>query len=106
MSTNMIQQPDYALSGTNASTSPKRQPQVAEAFDVLEKTVAAHEELCAELEKRLADVLRNEPEMAEAGSQNDAKRTVVGVASRINNSSDQLHRIGNSLNSILRRLEL
>lgn len=94
------------FAGSQATTNPARQPQVAEAFDVLEKSVTAHEELCMELEKRLADVLRNEPEMAEAGSQDNAKRTVVGVASRINNASDRLHRIGNSLNSILRRLEL
>ena len=95
---------NYASS--TVSTQPARQPQVAEAFDVLEKSIAAHEELAAELEKRLGGVLRTEPEMAEGGSQTEAKRTVVGVASRINDSSDRLHRIANTLNSILRRLEL
>ena len=106
MSTNMSQSIYNEYAGSQVTASPQRQPQVAESFDVLEKTVTAHEELCAELEKRLADVLRHEPEAAEAGSSSEPKRTVVGVASRINNASDRLHRIGNSLNSILRRLEL
>ena len=105
MSANMAQANHEYGDNRVTSTQPTRQPQVAEAFDVLEKSVAAHEELCAELEKRLGDVLRNEPEMAEAG-QSEAKRTVVGVASRINNSSDRLHRVASTLNSILRRLEL
>jgi len=105
MSTNMNQVSErYA--DTVSSTSPARQAQIPEAFDVLEKSVVAHEELCAEMEKRLNGVLRNEPEAAEGGTTNDPKRTVVGVASRINGTSDRLHSIANRLNSILRRLEL
>lgn len=102
MSTNFAE--TYSSNAT--STSPTRQPQVPEAFDVLEKSIAAQEELCTELQKRLDGVLRTEPEAAEAGSTNEPKRTVVGVASRLNNASERLHRLANAYNSILRRLEL
>lgn len=102
MSTNMTQ-PDYGY--INNSTAPVKQLQVPEAFDTLEHSITAQEELCAELQKRLDGVLRNEPEVAEGG-QSDPKRTVVGVASRINSASDRLHRLANTYNSILRRLEL
>jgi hypothetical protein len=105
MSANMNQsEPSNYISGTQ--TQPTRQPQIAEAFDTLEKTVVAHEELCAELQKRLDGVLRNEPEAAESASQNEVKRTVVGLAKRVNDVSDRLHRLSNQYNSILRRLEL
>ena len=83
----------------------KRAPQVAEALDVLEKTVEAHRAICAEMEQRLSGVLRNEPEATEAGSSKD-NRTVVGLAQRMNDISNQLHTISNSYNSMLRRLEL
>lgn len=102
-SSNQINYGNFADNAT--TTSPARQLQVPEAFDVLEKSVAAQEELCTELQKRLDGVLRNEPEMAEAG-QSEPKRTVVGVASRLNNASDRLHRLANAYNSILKRLEL
>lgn len=104
MNTNMNQR-DYDYANDATTALPVHQPQVAEAFDVLEKTVAAHEELCTELRKRLDGVLHNEPEATEAG-QSEVKRTVVGVAKRINDASDRLHQLGNSYNSILRRLEL
>jgi selenocysteine lyase/cysteine desulfurase len=105
MSTNMTQMNHEYGDNRAATTQPARQPQVAEAFDVLEKSVAAHEELCAALENRLQSVLRSEPEITEAG-QSDPKRTVVEIAARINGSSDRLHQAANALNSILRRLEL
>lgn len=40
----------------------QRQPQVAESFDVLEKSIEALRENCSELESRLDPVLRHEPE--------------------------------------------
>jgi len=86
--------------------APKRAPQVAEALEVLEKTVEAHHELCAQMEQRLAGVLRSEPEAAENASQKEIPRTVVGLAQRVNEISNRLHSIGNSYTSILRRLEL
>jgi hypothetical protein len=103
MSTNTAQV-DYGYNN-QTSTSPARQPQIPEAFDVLEKSIAAQEEICTELQKRLDGVLRTEPEATESG-QGEPKRTVVGIASRLNNASDRLHRLANSYNSILRRLEL
>lgn len=86
------------------ANAPQRLPQVAESFDALERTVEAHLKLCAELEQRLAPVLRNEPEATESGSK--PEQTVVGLAQRINETTGRLHRLANSYNSILRRLEL
>ena len=87
------------------STEPQRQPQVAEAFDVLEKSVEALSMNCQQLEQRLDGILRKEPEAA-GNAQREVPPTVVGVASRINNSADRIHALNNQLNSILRRLEL
>lgn len=84
--------------------APKRAPQVVESFEALERTVEAHLKLCAELEQRLAPVLRNEPEATDSGSKSE--QTVVGLAQRINESTGRLHRLANSYNSILRRIEL
>lgn len=90
---------------TATLTAPARQPQVAEAFDVLENSIEALAMNCADIEKRIDPVLRHEPEATGAG-QTEAVATVVGVAQRINDSSDRIHRLNNQLNSILRRLEL
>lgn len=105
MSTNANQINYGNFVDSETMTTPTRQAQIPEAFDVLEKSVAAQEELCTQLQKRLDGVLRSEPEAAEAG-QNEPKHTVVGVASRLNSVSDRLHRLAGAYNSILRRLEL
>jgi hypothetical protein len=89
----------------DTSTEPQRQPQVAEAFDVLEKSLEALEMSCQQFEQRLDGVLRKEPEAA-GNAQKEAPATVVGVASRLNSNSDRLHVLNNQLHSILRRLEL
>ena len=60
--------------------------------------------MCGEMEQRLGGVLRNEPE--EASGKSEAQMTKVGVAERIDLISNRLHRVGNTWNSILRRLEL
>jgi polyhydroxyalkanoate synthesis regulator phasin len=65
-------------------------------FEVLESSIEAQVKLCAEIEQRLSSVLRNEPEATSA--------PVVGLASRINRASEQLHQLANNYNSILSRL--
>lgn len=103
MSTNYAaSQVDFNDAKANA---PQRQPQIAESFDVLEKSIEALKENCISLEKRLDPALRHEPE-ATSGPQKDVPPTVVGLAQRVNDSSNKIHALNNQLNSILRRLEL
>jgi hypothetical protein len=89
----------------DTSTEPQRQPQVAEAFDVLEKSLEALVGNCAELEQRLDGVLRHEPEAAGSAGK-EATPTVVALAQRLNDNSDKIHRLNNQLGSVLRRLEV
>lgn len=102
----MYAEDKFPSTGTmTASELKQRQPQVQAACVELEHVLGEVHKSVAELESRLASVLRSEPTEA-AGSQSEARPTMVPLASNIDGYARQLRVVVTSHQSILRRLEL